>query len=141
MLTAIVMAMVVILGAGPTDQSPGSGAPAMAVACFNDSDDDGNVGVWVYEGHSDWRVARRDPKSMLVFGFRPGRGEYSEADLEYCWYAVSVQDHEIVLCESGDLTITSLDPPRSIAGRYAFSLQNGTKKKGDFSASYCPGKE
>ena len=109
-----------------------------AAVCFNDSDNDGDYGVWIYEGYSDWRLARDNPKGMLVFGFEPGRSEYSESELEYCFYCVDVREHKMSLCESGTLVVDEIVPLDRIVGRYSFVLQDGTKKTGEFSASYCP---
>ena len=104
-------------------------------ACFN-SNKDGKFGVWIYEGYTDWREARDNPKSVLVFGFKPGRSDYAEAELEYCWYAIDVK--EDTLCESGSLRVSEFTPPDRISGRYSFVLQDGRKKEGDFFASHCP---
>ncbi len=91
----------------------------------------------MYEGHSDWRVARDNLKSVLYFGFSPGKLEFQVSELTTCGYVSSFDPHIHSSCRSGSLSITNFEP-RSLAGDYSFTLKDGTIKKGDFSATYCP---
>ena len=136
MIFAVLTTLGLMLDAIPASELPNPSLPEVA-ACFNDSNNDGKFGVWIYEGHSDWRKARDNPKGVLVFGFEPGKTEYQESELQYCWYSADVPNGEFSRCTSGRLQIVEFRPPEAISGRYSFMLENGTEKTREFDASYC----
>lgn len=114
--------------------------------CFNDSGKDGSFGVWIYEGFSRWEEARENPRApVLAFGFKPGKVEYTTADLHYCFYMI-VEDLSSLLssfsqCKSGSIAISHIKPRALLRGSYEFVLENGEIKKGRFNALYCPPKK
>ena len=122
--------------------SVASGAPL--ATCFNDSDPTGGrLGVWTYEGYSDWKSARAAIRTnfpgTLMFSFVPGKSEYKVSDLGYCYYMrPGNPGAPPVTCRSGALHIASVDVPRVLWGKYSFELENGERRILEFSAPYCP---
>jgi hypothetical protein len=117
---------------------------ALLATCFNDSDPAGkSLGVWTYEGHSDWKSARAAIRTnfpgTFVFSFVPGRSEYQVSDLGYCFYMrPGKPGARSVKCRAGSLKVTRVDVPKELTGAYSFELENGERKVLDFTAPYCP---
>ena len=117
---------------------------APLATCFNDSDPTGEtLGVWTYEGHSDWKSARAAIRTnfpgTFVFSFAPGKSEYKVSELGYCFYmGPGNPGAPLVNCRSGQLQVSRVDVPRVLAGKYSFELENGQVRALEFSAPYCP---
>ena len=51
----------------PNGESDLAGYHVEMAGSIHGSNKDGAYGIWVYEGHSDWRAARDDPKGTLAW--------------------------------------------------------------------------
>jgi hypothetical protein len=108
------------------------------VSCFNRNAESGHIGVWAYEGQSDWRTGRATKSPVFVFSFSPGRKDYQRADLRYCGFLADVGKGSFLLCKSGSVQVTEIDVPNVVSGSYSFVLEDGQTKSSPFRATYCP---
>ncbi len=111
------------------------------VVCFNDSGSGGKLGVFIYEGYSDWQIAREDPKSVLTFGFQSGKSAYDVSELSACLYVPVFDPMKAIPCTSGKLIVSNYEPGFNVTGSFLFEFEDGTTKQSDFSASFCPKRE
>src|SRR5258707_15130138 len=94
--------------------SPTAAAAADSVSCFNDSGPKGRIGLWTYEGQTDWRVARQGRGATFVLGFAPGRDEYQVPDLGYCFF-INPNAAGAGKCPSGSLKVARLAAREAVA--------------------------
>jgi hypothetical protein len=117
-------------------------APASSATCFNGGGPDSKeLGVWTYEGHTDWRNARAATSfpGTLIISFPPGQAEYKASELGNCFYRrPGAPEAPPIRCRSGELRITALDAPRMLTGSYSLELEDGQRRALQFSAPYCP---
>ena len=68
--------------------------------CFNDSNSNGYIGIWTYEGVTDWKAARTrvETTPTFVFSFLPSRKAYEVQDLRYCFFMPQPKTGDIISC-------------------------------------------
>ena len=121
----------------PDHVAPSS--PDAVNALFNDANNDGKFGLWIYRASGSCPMLRTDAPVPLVAGvFKLQEGSYPAKELRYCYILPAEPvKQEFDRCTAGNLTLVSVDPHGRVIGSFDFAFESGKRREGRFSAIQC----
>lgn len=106
-------------------------------ALWNDSGPKGVVGFWLYRATGGCPDLRSKDKP-LVFAAKSASSDHAVNDLWYCFALPEQGNSSPNQCRTGSVHLELDAAERKYTGKYSFELMDGTKREGEFIATYCP---
>ena len=129
---------------------PGSGTATSATADASKAmwheSSDGEVGVWIYAQPLKCEAHETPTGPTLVFSVPAlalvNHKQLKREDLTYCMELTAMNPPKVVRCADFHALTLEFDSVRNAYnGQYDFVMVDGSERKGDFDAAFCPPKQ
>lgn len=106
-------------------------------ALWNDDENEGLTGFWLYEGAGGCPDLREKyGQKVIVVGGKIKEGVNLVNNLQYCFDVSKISEN--VVCKNGYIEVKKDESKKTYNGTYSLTLSNGKKYEGKILAQYCP---